>query len=46
LEFFALFAQHLHVEVAVGFDPVLVDLDGESPNEAQCALLIGKMRMT
>jgi hypothetical protein len=29
LEFFALFAQRFHVEVTVGFDPVLVDLDGE-----------------
>ena len=30
----------------MGFDPVLVDLDGESPNEPQRALLMGKMRMT
>jgi hypothetical protein len=42
LEFFALFAQHLHVEVTVGFDPVLVDLDGESANESQGTLLVGK----
>ena len=39
---FALFAQHLHVEVTVGFDPVLMDLDGKSANEPQSALLIGK----
>jgi hypothetical protein len=42
LELFALFAEHFHVEVAVGLDPVLVDLDGESPNEPQRALLVGK----
>ena len=42
LEFFALFAQHFHVEVTVGFDPVLVDLDRESPDEPQRALLVGK----
>lgn len=33
LKLLALLAEHFHVEVAVGFDPVLVDLDGESPNE-------------
>ena len=33
MEFFASFAQGFHVEVTVGFDPVLVDLDGERPNE-------------
>jgi len=42
LEFFALFAQHFHVEVTVGFDPVLVNLDGESSNKAQGTLLVGK----
>src|SRR4029077_9683285 len=42
LEFFALFAQHFHVEVTVGFDPVLMDLDSESSNEPQRALLVGK----
>ena len=33
LKLFALFAQHFHVEVTVSFDPILVDFDGESPNE-------------
>jgi hypothetical protein len=42
LELFALFAEHFHVEVAVGLDPVLVDLDGESANEPQRALLVGE----
>jgi hypothetical protein len=38
----SLFTKHLHVEVAVGFDPVFVDFDCERPNESQAALLIGK----
>jgi hypothetical protein len=37
-----LFEQHLHVEVTVGFDPVLVDLDGEGAYEPQGTLLVGK----
>ena len=40
LELFALFAQHFHVEVAVGFDPVLVDFDRQRPDQAQSAFLI------
>ena len=42
LELFALFAQGFHVEVTVGFDPVLVDLDGEGADEPQRTLLVGK----
>ena len=42
MKLLALLAEHFHVEVAVGFDPVLVDLDGESPNEPQRALLVGE----
>ena len=32
LELFALFAQHFHVQITVGFDPVLVDFDRQSPD--------------
>ena len=42
MELFALFAQRFHVEVTVSFDPVLVDLDGESAYEPQGTLLVGK----
>jgi hypothetical protein len=37
-----LFAKHLHVEILVGFNPVLVDLDRQRTNEPQAALLIRK----
>jgi hypothetical protein len=37
-----LFAKHFHIQVAVGLDPILVDLDGQSPNQSQAALLVGK----
>jgi hypothetical protein len=46
LELFALFAQHFHVEVTVSFDPVLVDLDGESAYSRKALSSWGKMRMT
>ena len=42
LELFALFAQHFHVQITVGFDPVLVDFDRQSPDQPQGALLIGE----
>ena len=42
LELLTLFAKHLHVQVTVGFDPILVDFDRERPNEPQRALLVGK----
>jgi hypothetical protein len=42
LKFFTLFAEGFHVEVTMGFDPVLVDLDGESANESQSTLLVGE----
>ena len=42
LELFALFAQHFHVEVTVGFDPVLVNLDRQRTDQPQGAVLIGK----
>ena len=29
----SLFAQHFHVQVALGFDPILVDFDLERSNE-------------
>ena len=32
-----LFAKHFHIQVAVGFDPILVDLDRQRPNEPQAA---------
>ena len=35
LKLLALFAQHFHVQVTVGFDPVLVDFDRQRPNEPQ-----------
>ena len=34
--------QMVHVEVARGFEPVLVHLDGQSPHQPQTALGIGK----
>jgi hypothetical protein len=35
-------AQRFHVEIAIGFNPILRDLDRESANEPQTALLVGK----
>ena len=37
-----LFAKHFHVEVTVGFDPILMDFDRQRPDESQHALLAGK----
>jgi hypothetical protein len=37
-----LFTKHFHIQVAVGFDPVLVDFDCQCPNEPQAPLLIRK----
>ena len=37
-----LFAKHFHVQVAVGFDPVLVDFDRQRTDQPQGAVLIGK----
>jgi hypothetical protein len=34
LKLFALLAQHFHVEVAVGLDPILVDFDREGANKS------------
>ena len=42
LELLTLFAKHFHIQVAVGFDPILVDFDRQRPNEPQAALLIRK----
>jgi hypothetical protein len=42
LELLTLFAKHFHIQVAVGLDPILVDLDGQSPNQSQAALSVGK----
>ena len=33
LELFTLFAKHFHIQVAVGFDPILVDFDRQCTNE-------------
>ena len=33
LELLTLFAKHFHVQVTVGFDPVLMDFDRQRPNE-------------
>ena len=37
-----MFAQRFHVEVTVGFDPILVDFDGKGAYEPQGTLLVGK----
>ena len=42
LKLLSLLAKHFHVEVAVGFDPILVDFDREGSNEPQRALLVRK----
>ena len=42
MKLLTLFAKHFHVQVAVGFDPILVDFDRQRPNQPQAALLIGK----
>jgi hypothetical protein len=36
LKLFALLAQHFHVEVAVGFDPILVDRQGPESAGGTC----------
>jgi hypothetical protein len=41
LKLFGLLAKHFHVQVTVSFDPVLVDFDRQSSDQAQGALLIG-----
>jgi hypothetical protein len=46
LELLALFAEHLHVQIAVGFDPVLVDFDGERRMSRRALSSLGKIRMT
>ena len=35
-------AKHFHIQVAMGFNPILVDFDRMRPNEPQAALLIRK----
>jgi hypothetical protein len=35
LKLFTLFAKHFHVQIAIGFDPVLVDFDGKRPDQPQ-----------
>ena len=42
LKLLTLFAKHFHIQVAVGFDPILVDFDRQRTNEPQAALLIRK----
>ena len=42
LKLLTLFAKHFHIQVAVGFNPILVDFDRQRPNEPQAALLIRK----
>ena len=37
-----LFPKHFHIQVAVCFDPILVDFDRQRTNEPQAALLIRK----
>jgi hypothetical protein len=34
LKLLTLFAEHFHVQVAVGFDPIFVDFNRQGPNEA------------
>ena len=42
MKLLTLFAKHFHIQVAVGFDPILVDFDRQRTNEPQAALLIRK----
>src|SRR5215510_12738148 len=42
LKLLTLFAKHFHIQVAVGFDPILVDFDRQRTNEPQATLLIRK----
>jgi hypothetical protein len=42
LKLLTLFAQHLHVEVTVGFNPVFVDFDGQGSDQPQAARFIRK----
>ena len=37
-----LFTKHFHVQVTMGFNPILVDFDRQRTNEPQAALLIRK----
>jgi hypothetical protein len=47
LELLTLFATHLHIQVAVGFDLILVDFDRQRPDQPLGALCpSGKIRMT
>ncbi len=39
---FFVLAQMIHVEIAHGFEPVLVHLDGERPHEPQATLRVRK----
>jgi hypothetical protein len=40
LKLFSLFAKYLHVQVAVGLDPVFMDFDRKRPDQSQGAFLI------
>ena len=42
LELLALLAKGFHVEITVGFDPVLMDFDGEGSNESQSTFVVGE----
>ena len=42
MKLLTLFAKDFHIQVAVGFDPILVDFDRQRTNEPQAALLIRK----
>jgi hypothetical protein len=42
LKLLTLFAKHLHVEISVGFNPILVDFDRQRADQSQRALLVGK----
>ena len=41
LDFLVLF-EIVHIEIAMGFEPVLVGLDGERPHEPQATFAIGE----
>ena len=43
---FLVFVQEIHIEITVGFDPVLVHLHRLRSDQSQAALLIGKIRTT
>ena len=42
MKLFSLFAKYLHVQVAVGLDPVFMDFDCQRPDQSQAAFLIRK----